>query len=234
MQIEESRLRAVLQLFDGEPLSLMRQDAPIDWQALWTGQCDAVGRGPEAKAPSDSRPRTVFPGAFNPRHDGHRSMSALARRRLARPVEYELSIANVDKPPLDYVELAARCAQFAVDESVWLTRAPTFVEKSRCFPSSTFIVGADTIARIAELRYYAGNSAAAKTASRDEAIAQIAGRGCRFLVFGRQCDASFESLDTIEIPPALRELCDGVGEADFRADISSTEIRNAGEPITGE
>lgn len=220
-------LRRQLSLAADERLAVARQDAPADWQAVLTGESTVVGRGPQAMAAPASRPRSIFPGAFNPRHEGHLAMAAVARRRFNRPVEYELSVTNVDKPPLDYIEMAQRSAQFGTDETLWFTRAPTFVEKSRIFPGCTFIVGTDTLARIGEPRYYEGRSATAQAASRDEALATMAALGCRFLVFGRRREAQFDSLETIVVPPALRVLCDGVPESEFRADISSTELRRA-------
>jgi nicotinamide mononucleotide (NMN) deamidase PncC len=79
--------------------------------------------------------RAVFPGAFNPLHDGHREMARIARERLGQPVEFEISIHNVDKPPLDYLEMRDRVEQFKDGETLWLTRAPTFEEQSRASPT---------------------------------------------------------------------------------------------------
>ncbi len=110
-----------------------------------------------------ARPRVVFPGAFHPLHEGHLAMARLAAQRLQAPVAWEISITNVDKPPLDFHEMRRRSAQFAaVDKGapampLWFTRAPTFVAKSSIFPGATFVVGADTIDRIAHPRYYRGD-----------------------------------------------------------------------------
>jgi hypothetical protein len=146
-------------------------------------------------------------------------MAELAAERLGGPVTFELSIANVDKPPLDFIEIDDRLEQLG-GRPVFLTRASTFLEKSALAPGCRFVVGADTLERIAELRYYGGD-----VAKRDSAISAIAERGCRFLVFGRASEDRFTTASTIEIPPALRALCDEVPESEFRADISSTELR---------
>jgi hypothetical protein len=74
--------------------------------------------------------------------------------------------------------------------------------------------------RIAEPKYYGGEKA-----RRDEAIAEIATRGCRFLVFGREMDGRFLTLGELNLPESLRRLCDEVPEAEFRDDVSSTELR---------
>jgi hypothetical protein len=91
------------------------------------------------------------------------------------------------------------------------------------FPEATFIVGADTLVRIAEPRYYGGDAK-----RRDEAIAAIAARGCRFLVFGRVVDGQFMSLEDLALPAQLRALCCGVSPGEFREDVSSTDLRKIG------
>ena len=220
-----SLFASYLELLEDEQLTFVRQDAPQPWQALLSGELNVVGERAASGQTPGSQPRTIFPGAFNPRHHGHNAMAEFAARRLGRSVEFELSTANVDKPPLDYLEMASRLQHFLPSDALWFTRAPTFVEKSRIFPGSTFVVGADTIVRIGQPRYYAGASLATQTETCEQAIAEIAAQGCRFLVFGRRRGADFESLESIEIPATLRSLCDGVHETEFRADVSSTELR---------
>ena len=162
----------------------------------------------------------VFPGAFNPLHQGHCRMAEIAGEILGAAVEFELSICNVDKVPLDREEVVRRAGQFPTEAVVWVTRAATFVEKARWFPGCVFVVGADTIRRIADSRYYANHPAL-----RDEAIESIVRQGCRFLVFGRLLDGRFQTLADLAIPARLRDLCDEVPADRFRLDISSTELR---------
>jgi hypothetical protein len=106
---------------------------------------------------------------------------------------------------------------------VCLTRAATFEEKSRLFPGATFIVGVDTLRRIADPRYYRDDAAACLAA-----IERIAARGCRFLVFGRDVGTGFVRLSDLDLPEALRAICREVPGEEFREDISSTEIRKSG------
>jgi hypothetical protein len=134
-------------------------------------------------------------------------------------VTFELSIANVDKPPLDFIEIADRLGPLA-GNPVRLTRAATFVEKARLAPGCVFVVGIDTLERIAEPRYYHDD-----VTERDAAMTAIAGAACRFLVFGRQRGDRFSTLAESELPASLRALCDEVPEALFRADVSSTQLR---------
>ena len=202
----------------------------LDETAPYARTREAPVRG---EHPRDACPflRCLLPGSFNPVHAGHRRMLEVAAARIRADAgtdadvgagtragaAYELAVANPDKPPLSPEAAAARLARFAGTETVWLTLAPTFPEKARIFPGVTFAVGVDTIVRIAAPRYYGG------PAGRDAALGVL--RGCRFLVFGRRAGAGFETLDSVALPESLRALCDAVAETDFRADVSSTELR---------
>jgi hypothetical protein len=151
-------------------------------------------------------------------------MADIARQKLGVPVEFEISILNVDKPPLDFIEIDRRVAQFAPDQAVWLTRAATFEEKSARFPGATFVVGIDTLRRIADARYHGGDTAAWLAA-----IQRIAARGCRFLVFGRHHEGRFVGLGDLNLPRPLADLCQAVPAEEFREDTSSSTIRGAKE-----
>lgn len=197
-----------------EPIARRAKQAPQEWTELLLGTRQSVPYR------LDGSPRAVFSGAFNPLHDAHRRMAELASARLSVPVAMELSIANVDKPTLDFLEIESRLAALS-NFPVLLTRAPTFIEKAALLPGAVFVVGADTIARIADEKYYGGDRQ-----KRDSAIAGIASRGCRFLVFGRVCDGRFVLPSDLGLPSQLRGMCDEVPANVFRFDISSTELRS--------
>ncbi len=183
------------------------------WRALILGETAA-----HATSPHDGK--LLLPGAFNPLHHAHQRMLTIAEKRTGLPGAYELSIANVDKPALDYTEIARRLDQF--DRPVWLTRLPTFLEKARRFQEAHFVVGVDTLVRILEPRYYGSEDA------RDAALAELAALDTRFVVFGRAMDDRFVCLSDLELPGPFRHLCLEVSASEFSEPVSSTELRRRG------
>lgn len=177
--------------------------------------------GPDAAAPGG---QLVFPGAFNPLHAGHRGMADVAEEIAGRPAALEISIENVDKLSTDAETLVRRLEQFPPEVTVWLTRPARFTEKAAIFPAATFVVGVDTIERIGDARYYEQDESRLLAA-----IDEIAGHGCRFLVFGRAGKRGFTTLADLELPAPLLNLCEQVPESKFRQDVSSTELRIAGD-----
>jgi Cytidylyltransferase-like len=173
----------------------------------------SCGRCPPALA--------LLPGSFNPIHRGHWELARLAERLLGQPVAFELSVTNVDKPPLPRAEIRRRLTQFDGQASLWLTRAPRFVQKAERFPGATFVIGADTALRIVAPRYYDGSEAQMRTA-----LGRMRELGCRFLVACRADERrKCWRLVDVPIPASLVGLFAEIPPEEFRWDISSTELR---------
>jgi hypothetical protein len=61
-----------------------------------------------------------------------------------------------------------------------------------------------------------------------EALVDFRSRGCRFFVAGRvDSQGRFLGLDDLNIPADYRDLFIGIPEAEFRIDVSSSQLRAA-------
>jgi hypothetical protein len=170
-------------------------------------------------------PKAILCGAFNPLHEGHLALARSASTILQHPVSFELSAVNADKPPLPPKIILDRMAQVAGRWSILASAAPTFVQKARLYPGTTFVVGFDTAERILQPRYY--NHSEANLLA---ALNEIREHGCRFLVAGRvDADGDFRHLQDMDIPSAFAELFHPIPDSLFRHDISSTALRQTGQ-----
>ena len=187
---------------------------------LGIGDSFVIGGSLVGHSSLQSPPRALLSGSFNPLHHGHIELAAVAARRLGVPVHFELSIANADKPELPHEEVERRVSQFANVGPVWLTRAATFTAKADLFPGVAFVLGWDTAVRVIDSKYYGGID------GRDLALRKLLERQCRFVVAGR-VDASgrFRVWDGGDLAEEFAPLFVALTEADFRADVSSTQLR---------
>ena len=189
---------------------------------LLAGEHDRVTIQPDGQMMlSAPQPFVLFPGSFNPMHQGHVLLARVAEELRQQPLAFEISVTNVDKPPLAGEMVKHRVMQFAWQSPVELTRAPTFVEKSRLFPRTTFVIGADTAERLVAPRYYGDDEARMLVA-----LEEIANSGGSFLVAVRiDAGGRVRALTDIPVPRRYADLFTEIPEHHFRVDISSSEIR---------
>jgi nicotinic acid mononucleotide adenylyltransferase len=189
---------------------------------LLAGELDRVTVQPDGQMMlSAPQPVVLFPGSFNPMHEGHVLLARVAEELRQQPLAFEISVTNVDKPPLAGETVRHRLAQFAWKSPVELTRAPTFLEKSRLFPGTTFVIGADTAERLVAPKYYGDDELRMHVA-----LEEIANSGSSFLVAVR-IDAAgrVRALNDIPVPRRYADLFTEIPEHRFRFDTSSSEIR---------
>lgn len=130
----------------GDVHSARFQHARDGWEDVVLGTRPVLRRSPHSPVLSTSA---------NPLHEGHLAMMEYAHRTLGSPVDVEICVRNADKPALDYLEIADRLDRARDDlvgrpfaGEVFLSNVGRFVEKAVAMPSSTFLVGADTLERL--------------------------------------------------------------------------------------
>ncbi len=212
-----------LTLTPGDMLEVEHKARPEPLDQLLNDEARWVVRHPsgEMEVEGDA-PALLLPGSFNPIHLGHREMMAAASEQAGNGGGYELSVTNVDKPPLEKSEILRRLGQFGDGDTVVLTRAETFQKKAALFPGRTFLLGWDTAVRLVAPRYYGGD------ARMLLALAEMMVGGARFIIAGRAENGTFRTLSDVAVPAGFGPMFSAMSESEFRQDISSTELRGGG------
>jgi len=210
-----------LPLLPSEQVEVSREDAPDPVLKVLRGELPAIlielNGQVSAELPHDV---AVLPGAFNPLHGGHTQLAHVAGQITGRRVIFELSVLNVDKPPLLEADVRQRLEQFYGHGAIAVTTTPLFEQKARLFPGSVFVVGYDTATRLVSPRYYGDDAGRMRAA-----LESIRARGCRFLVAGRLFEGRLRTLDDVPVPEGFAGMFTAIPAEVFRVDISSTALR---------
>jgi hypothetical protein len=202
----------------------------------------------------------VVPGSFNPPHIGHIALAQAAvntankmetSRHNNKAIFMELSLTNADKPPIDPVTVSERVNKFFQLDNLpehWgiiLTRAPLFSQKvstlQSCVidtsdgpvPNISFVIGADTLVRLINPKYYGDEESAMIEALRSM-------KGVHFFAGGRQQQTK-DSPEPVRfiagreeltgLPEDVKDMFTIIDEAEFRVDISSSQIRQGEDQV---
>ena len=195
-----------------ENVEITLTNAERTWKKLLNNKINFVSS-------DKATPELIFPGSFNPLHEGHLKMRELAEKKTGMRPTFEICAKNADKPPLTFYEIKRILDQFTENDSWVMTSAGRFSEKAEMFPNSVFIIGADTLVRVFDEKFYSSKK------DMINHIERFNDHNIHFLVFGRKVNKKFISLADIEVPEIIKQRCTGFDEASFRDDISSTELR---------
>lgn len=159
----------------------------------------------------------LFPGSFNPLHEGHLGLAGVASAAHSRNTTFCVNTNQPAKPPtLTLTDLLDRVAQVkhgAPGFGILLTQgAGLFVEKARQLPKRRFIIGVDTLDRMLDPIW----------GPVEPIMLELSELGATFLVFGRKVGDTFRRLSDVTLPtcPIPRFV-----ELPGRWDVSSTALR---------
>lgn len=191
----------------------------------------------------------ILSGSFNPLHQGHvdlvRAAQQLVKQRSGDaeiPIVFEIAVSNADKGVITSSTVMQRVGQFTgatglptgSSLGLWpvlVTNATLFSQKASLLKGCAFVIGADTVVRIVDKKYY-GNDEHKMVLT----LQQIARNDCFFVVAGRFDDKvenryiSAEEVLESCIPAVFQDLFIPLDESAFRSDLSSTQIRNQMKP----
>ena len=158
----------------------------------------------------------ILPSSINPFHFGHDGLARRAVEETGRPVIFELSLTNVDKPELALSVALKRAIQLRGRWPLLITRGATlFVQKARRYGCS-FIVGLDTAERIVASaeRYNEGRS-------NEQVLQELEQLGVRFFVAERGNAKTLSALSAT-LPDKFKNL---FVRLTGHWEVSSTELR---------
>lgn len=158
---------------------------------------------------------TLFPGAYNPPHEGHETIIKQLNTGGASRVVPTICVNPPHKPHLGVQDMLRRAKLLEHHPILFTVDDPYYIDKARKFPKASLVMGADALSRVFDPQW--GHNL-------QELFDEFESLGTKFFLFGREVNGVFVSAKEVIsfLPQQYRRLfyiCSG------RWDISSTQIR---------
>lgn len=170
--------------------------------------------GTREGSPTPSKDLTLFPGAFNPPHEGHLGMADNFEREFGRKAAFAITYNPPHKEPLTVADMLKRAKLLRGRDRLFTKDDPLYIDKARAFPGASFLIGADAVERMYDAAW-----------CEDPAVLsrEFDSLGTWFYVAERKLADRYINIHTIICNP----LYEGFPGQAIRGrwDISSSEIR---------
>ncbi len=168
----------------------------------------------------------LFPGAFNPPHEGHEAIADEVEEfgEVGEPI-FTICSTPPHKSPLTVQEMLRRQKMLWHRNVLFTQNDPLFIDKARARPGTPFILGADTLLRMADPKWGPDPKAM---------FQEFMSLGTKFFVFGREINGTFVSAaDAIGMAYSMTGETLSIFHAiEGRWDVSSTDLRQSPSPHT--
>lgn len=171
---------------------------------LWTPS------GKRQQVPTNGNGLTLFPGAFNPPHDGHFWM-AKEHRAI-----FHITVNPPHKPALTAAQMLQRAKMLEGFPRLFTKDDPLYLDKARRFPGAKILVGVDAVERMLDPKW------GVEIAPMLEEFRRL---GIKFLVADRELDGKVITLDDLKDAP--KDLCERILRPAQHLTMSSTKVREA-------
>jgi len=174
---------------------------------------------------SNAENYALMPGSFNPPHEGHFGLADSFKNTYGKNVVFEIGTNPPHKKAPTVQELLQRAKMLKGRDTFFSVDMPMYIEKTRAYPGTPLIMGADTLLRILDPKW--GVDARMM-------FNEMASYNTKIYVAQRMVDGKFigwsDINNAIGALPELDNFDEIINKVLFnlpgRWDISSTELRN--------